>query len=81
MSERSEQVPDEAWALAEPTGELPRLGPVAAARAEAAVTQPIPAHSGSDRSGASATVVSLGNRDPDGDVRRHRDAVRSVVAM
>jgi tetratricopeptide (TPR) repeat protein len=27
---------DEAWALAEPTGELPRLGPVAVARAEAA---------------------------------------------
>jgi DNA-binding CsgD family transcriptional regulator/tetratricopeptide (TPR) repeat protein len=27
---------DEAWALAEPTGELPRLGPVAAARTEAA---------------------------------------------
>jgi DNA-binding CsgD family transcriptional regulator/tetratricopeptide (TPR) repeat protein len=27
---------DEAWALAEPTGELPRLGPVASARAEAA---------------------------------------------
>jgi DNA-binding CsgD family transcriptional regulator/tetratricopeptide (TPR) repeat protein len=27
---------DEAWKLAEPTGELPRLGPVAAARAEAA---------------------------------------------
>jgi DNA-binding CsgD family transcriptional regulator len=27
---------DEAWALAEPTGELPRLGPVAAARAEVA---------------------------------------------
>ena len=27
---------DEAWALAEPTGELPRLAPVAAARAEAA---------------------------------------------
>jgi DNA-binding CsgD family transcriptional regulator len=27
---------DEAWALAEPTGELPRVGPVAAARAEAA---------------------------------------------
>jgi DNA-binding NarL/FixJ family response regulator len=27
---------DEAWALAEPTGELPRLGPVAAARAETA---------------------------------------------
>jgi DNA-binding CsgD family transcriptional regulator/tetratricopeptide (TPR) repeat protein len=27
---------DEAWALAEPTGELPRIGPVAAARAEAA---------------------------------------------
>ncbi len=27
---------DEAWALAEPTSELPRLGPVAAARAEAA---------------------------------------------
>jgi DNA-binding CsgD family transcriptional regulator len=27
---------DEAWALAEPTQELPRLGPVAAARAEAA---------------------------------------------
>ena len=27
---------DEAWALAEPTRELPRLGPVAAARAEAA---------------------------------------------
>jgi DNA-binding CsgD family transcriptional regulator len=27
---------DEAWALAEPTGELPRLWPVAAARAEAA---------------------------------------------
>src|SRR5207248_6066499 len=27
---------DEAWALAEPTGELPRLGPVAPARAEAA---------------------------------------------
>ena len=27
---------DEAWELAEPTGELPRLGPVAAARAEAA---------------------------------------------
>jgi DNA-binding CsgD family transcriptional regulator/tetratricopeptide (TPR) repeat protein len=27
---------DEAWALAEPTGELSRLGPVAAARAEAA---------------------------------------------
>ena len=27
---------DEAWALAEPTGELPRLGPVAAAKAEAA---------------------------------------------
>jgi DNA-binding CsgD family transcriptional regulator/tetratricopeptide (TPR) repeat protein len=27
---------DEAWALAEPTGELPRMGPVAAARAEAA---------------------------------------------
>jgi DNA-binding CsgD family transcriptional regulator/tetratricopeptide (TPR) repeat protein len=27
---------DEAWALAEPTGELPRLGPVAAARAESA---------------------------------------------
>jgi DNA-binding CsgD family transcriptional regulator len=27
---------DNAWALAEPTGELPRLGPVAAARAEAA---------------------------------------------
>jgi DNA-binding CsgD family transcriptional regulator len=27
---------DEGWALAEPTGELPRLGPVAAARAEAA---------------------------------------------
>ena len=27
---------DEAWRLAEPTGELPRLGPVAAARAEAA---------------------------------------------
>jgi len=27
---------EEAWALAEPTGELPRLGPVAAAKAEAA---------------------------------------------
>jgi DNA-binding CsgD family transcriptional regulator/tetratricopeptide (TPR) repeat protein len=27
---------DEAWVLAEPTGELPRLGPVSAARAEAA---------------------------------------------
>ena len=27
---------DEAWALAEPTGELPRLGPVAAARGEVA---------------------------------------------
>jgi DNA-binding CsgD family transcriptional regulator len=27
---------EEAWLLAEPTGELPRLGPVAAARAEAA---------------------------------------------
>jgi DNA-binding CsgD family transcriptional regulator len=27
---------DEAWALAEPTGELPRIAPVAAARAEAA---------------------------------------------
>jgi DNA-binding CsgD family transcriptional regulator len=27
---------EQAWALAEPTGELPRLGPVAAARAEAA---------------------------------------------
>jgi DNA-binding CsgD family transcriptional regulator/tetratricopeptide (TPR) repeat protein len=27
---------DEAWALSEPTGELPRLGPVAAARAEVA---------------------------------------------
>jgi DNA-binding CsgD family transcriptional regulator/tetratricopeptide (TPR) repeat protein len=27
---------DEAWTLAEPTGELPRLGPVAAARAEVA---------------------------------------------
>ncbi len=27
---------DDAWTLAEPTGELPRLGPVAAARAEAA---------------------------------------------
>jgi DNA-binding CsgD family transcriptional regulator/tetratricopeptide (TPR) repeat protein len=27
---------DEAWSLAKPTGELPRLGPVAAARAEAA---------------------------------------------
>jgi len=27
---------DEAWTLAEPTGELPRLGPVAAAKAEAA---------------------------------------------
>src|SRR5204863_3521252 len=27
---------DEAWALAEPTGELPRLGHVAAARTEAA---------------------------------------------
>ena len=27
---------DEAWALAEPTGELPRMGPVSAARAEAA---------------------------------------------
>ena len=27
---------DEAWRIAEPTGELPRLGPVAAARAEAA---------------------------------------------
>jgi len=27
---------DEAWTLAEPTGELPRLGPIAAARAEAA---------------------------------------------
>jgi DNA-binding CsgD family transcriptional regulator len=27
---------DEAWALAEPTGELPRIGPVAVARAEAA---------------------------------------------
>ena len=27
---------EEAWALAEPTGELPRLAPVAAARAEAA---------------------------------------------
>ncbi len=27
---------DEAWKLAEPTGELPRLGPVAAAKAEAA---------------------------------------------
>jgi DNA-binding CsgD family transcriptional regulator len=30
---------DEAWALAEPTKELPRLGPVAAARAEAAWLQ------------------------------------------
>jgi DNA-binding CsgD family transcriptional regulator/tetratricopeptide (TPR) repeat protein len=30
------QALDEAWALAEPTGELSRLGPVAAARAEAA---------------------------------------------
>jgi DNA-binding CsgD family transcriptional regulator len=27
---------DEAWALAEPTGEIPRIGPVAVARAEAA---------------------------------------------
>src|SRR5207248_2284373 len=27
---------DEAWALAEPTGELPRIGPVAVARAEVA---------------------------------------------
>src|SRR6185295_20153175 len=30
---------DEAWALAEPTNELPRLGPVAVARAEAAWLQ------------------------------------------
>ncbi len=34
---------DEAWRLAEPTGELPRLGPVAAAKAEAAWLEGDPA--------------------------------------
>ena len=44
---------DEAWALAEPTGELTRLGPVAAARAEAAWLR-------ADRDGvASATHLAL----------------------
>src|SRR6266850_3436046 len=44
---------DEAWALAEPTGELPRLGPVAVARAEAAWLE-------DDRDGvAAATAVVL----------------------
>ena len=44
---------DEAWALAEPTGELPRLGPVAAARAEVAWLE-------DDRDGVdTATAVAL----------------------
>jgi DNA-binding CsgD family transcriptional regulator len=42
---------DEAWALAEPTGELPRFGPVAAARAEAAWLE-------GDRDGVAAAVES-----------------------
>ncbi len=42
---------DEAWALAEPTGELPRLGPVAAARAEAAWLE-------GDRDGVAAATES-----------------------
>ena len=33
---QAEPLLDEAWALAEPTGELPRIGPVAVARAEVA---------------------------------------------
>jgi len=44
---------DEAWTLAEPTGELPRIGPVAAARAEVAWM-------GGDREGvATATEAAL----------------------
>ncbi len=42
---------DEAWALAEPTCELPRLGPVAAARAEAAWLE-------GDRDGVAAATES-----------------------
>jgi DNA-binding CsgD family transcriptional regulator/tetratricopeptide (TPR) repeat protein len=43
---------DEAWALAEPTGELARLGPVAAARAEAAWLEGDPALVGEATEGA-----------------------------
>src|SRR5206468_66399 len=42
-----------AWRLAEPTGELPRLGPVAAARAEAAW------HDGDREAVAGATEAAL----------------------
>ena len=57
---------EEAWALAEPTGELPRLGPVAAARAEAAwlkatatrSTWPPPRHSHSP-SNATPNATSI----------------------
>jgi DNA-binding CsgD family transcriptional regulator/tetratricopeptide (TPR) repeat protein len=45
------QLLDEAWALAEPTGELIRLGPVAEARAEAAWLQ-------GDGDGAAAAVAA-----------------------
>jgi DNA-binding CsgD family transcriptional regulator len=44
---------DEAWALAEPTGELPRIAPVAAARAEAAWLE------GDGAAAARATVAAL----------------------
>jgi DNA-binding CsgD family transcriptional regulator len=44
---------DEAWELAQPTGELPRLGPVAAARAEAAWLE------GNSEKVASATATAL----------------------
>ncbi|MDX6228094.1 MAG: hypothetical protein QOI76_1484 [Frankiales bacterium] len=43
---------EQAWALAEPTGELPRLGPVAAARAEAAWLE-------GDRDGAAAATGAV----------------------
>ncbi len=53
---------DEAWALAEPTGELPRLGSVAAARAEAAWLAGEPTRVAEATNAALALAVELDAR-------------------
>ena len=74
---------DEAWALAEPTGELPRLGPVAAARAEAAWLEARPEAIGPLTDAALELARILGARWLAGELAcwRRRAGIREEVGV
>jgi DNA-binding CsgD family transcriptional regulator len=74
---------NEAWALAEPTQELPRLGPVAAARAEAAWLESRPDAIASETESALELAQALGAQWLTGELAcwRQRAGIQDRVAV